>query len=206
MEPGSCPSLSCTDLKLVLPTVKDDSRYLLVHENEDSDEDGWHHRHQADPPWVGSEGEDDPASLWVCGLQRAEESQRQTCLQGLWLGLVTGPPLVPRLEPCGHPGMLRLGRGRASCLNPGMILSSSNPPTTHKDAPSCCRARSWACAPRSQWKRRQWALMMANSKRWQQAWAAMRSCQPPSTSRVWSPSPDLNLWLSLQHEQWLVWD
>lgn len=71
---GHAYPLCPTHLQLVLLAVKDDSCDLLVHENEDGDKDSGHHGHQADPPRIGSKGEDDPAPHWVRGLQRAEGS------------------------------------------------------------------------------------------------------------------------------------
>lgn len=73
------PPLSPAHLQLVLLAVKNDSCDLLVHENEDGNEDGRHHRRQADPPGVGSKGEDNPAPHGICGLQKAERSCQPPC-------------------------------------------------------------------------------------------------------------------------------
>lgn len=77
LAPQAAPArpLPPAHLQLVLLAVEDDSRDLLVHENEDGDEDGGHCGCQADPPGVGSEGEDNPTPGGVRGLQEAEGSR-----------------------------------------------------------------------------------------------------------------------------------
>ena len=65
-------------LELVLLAVDDDSADLLVHEDEDGDEEGGDEAGHIHPPRVLPEGHDQPAAVRTCGLQHAHTQVRGT--------------------------------------------------------------------------------------------------------------------------------
>ena len=65
-------------LELVLLAVDDDSADLLVHEDEDGDEEGGDEAGHVHPPRVLPEGHDQPAAVRTCGLQHAHTHVRGT--------------------------------------------------------------------------------------------------------------------------------
>lgn len=79
-----------TDLQFVLFPVDDDSGDLLVHKNENGDQQCWECGCQVHPPGVPPERRDKPAPAGIGGLEREEEEEESQCnsLLILWINLM----------------------------------------------------------------------------------------------------------------------
>ena len=76
---------SNTHLELVLLPVDNDGGDLLVHEDENGDQQGGQCRRQAHPPGVASERGDEPDPAGVGGLQGGHTVSRGR--EGRWIGM-----------------------------------------------------------------------------------------------------------------------
>lgn len=56
-------------LEFVLLAIDDDSGDLLIHEEQDGDQQGWQSSCQVHPPGVTSERWHKPATVWACWLK-----------------------------------------------------------------------------------------------------------------------------------------
>ena len=57
------------DLEFVFFAVDDDGTDLLIHEDEDGDEQSRDRACHVDPPWVLTERHHEPATVWARGLR-----------------------------------------------------------------------------------------------------------------------------------------
>lgn len=69
------PTYMHTHLKFVLLPVDNDSSYLLVHKDEDGDEESGKEGGQVHPPWVSTKRGHKPATVWTCRLDTHTQMQ-----------------------------------------------------------------------------------------------------------------------------------
>lgn len=75
-KPNSVFVLYSKYLEFMLFPVDDDSGDLLVHEDEDGTEQSWDQGDHRCPPWVWSNGADEPTTIISGGLENTYTSQK----------------------------------------------------------------------------------------------------------------------------------
>lgn len=70
-----CHKPALAHFELVLLAVDDDGSDLLVHEDEDGDQESRDKAGQIHPPWVLPKRQHYPTPVWTCGLKGVSKGQ-----------------------------------------------------------------------------------------------------------------------------------